>query len=102
MAQFQVFRDQRNPHGPLLLDLQSGLIAPLTTRVVAPLYPIESAPHSELRGLNPTFDVKGAHYVMLTTQLSGIPESDLGESIADLGHERQSILSALDLLFTGI
>jgi toxin CcdB len=40
--------------------------------------------------------------VLLTPQLAGISTKELGPPIADLSHDRQAIMAALDLLLTGI
>jgi toxin CcdB len=40
--------------------------------------------------------------VLLTPQLAGIFTKELGPPIADLSHDRQAIMAALDLLSTGI
>lgn len=44
----------------------------------------------------------GRDYLLLTPQLAGISAQELGPAIADLSSERQIIIAALDLLFTGI
>lgn len=76
---------------PLLLDVQSDLIAELGTHVVGPLCPAAAMTDRLLKTLTPVFEVEGEHYVMLTPQLVRIPERRLGTSVA-----------GLDLLITGI
>jgi hypothetical protein len=39
---------------------------------------------------------------MVTTQLAGIVARELGPLTLDLSGDRQTIIAALDLLFTGI
>jgi len=41
-------------------------------------------------------------YVLVTAQLAGIDVKELGPVIADLPAQRQAIMVALNLLFTGI
>jgi toxin CcdB len=102
MPQFSVHRDRKNPRGPYLLDVQSDLIAALSTRVVVPLYPARAFKGKTMSVLTPEFSISGKRYVMMTPQLAGIAISEIGEPLADLTPERQRILAALDMLITGI
>lgn len=101
MAQFSLYRNP-NPHTreeyPYLLDLQSGLMDRLSTRVVAPL----SFTGKPISHLCPVVEVEGQTMVVLTQQLAGIPKKQLGDPVADLSHYRGDMIAALDFLFTGI
>jgi len=55
-----------------------------------------------MQTLNPVCTVDGKPYVLITPQLAGIAAKELGSPIADLSGDRQAIIAALDLLFTGI
>ena len=105
MPQFDVYRNA-NPatraRVPYLLDVQSDLLEPLATRIVVPLCRPEVLGGKPAEGLNPAFEVGGRRLLMLTPELAGVPRRTLGERIANLAHERQSIIAALDLVFTGI
>lgn len=83
MAQFTVYRNA-NPDSqdayPLLLDVQSGLLASLTTRVVVPLCPASTITGDRIQTLMPLFDIAGQRYVMLTPQLAGIAKRQLGDT----------------------
>jgi hypothetical protein len=65
MPQFAVYRNP-NPETtadyPLLLDVQSDLIAELGTRVVVPLCPAEATKGKLLRTLTPGLEVAGEQY----------------------------------------
>ena len=100
--QFGVYRDRVNPKGPLLLDVQSDLIAQLTTRVVVPLYPLRNVTRQQMTSLTPTFTISGKRYLMQTPRLAGISVRDIGDQVGDLSDRRNDIVSAIDLLFTGI
>lgn len=52
--------------------------------------------------LNPQFKIKGAAVVMSTAELAGVAKRSLGDKIASLKNKRNEIITALDLLFTGI
>ncbi len=105
MAQFDVYRNP-NPATrnriPYLLDVQSDLLEPLATRVVAPLARPEVLPGKHAEGLTPAFEVEGRKVLMLTPELAGISRKALGERVTNLATERRTIVGALDLLITGI
>lgn len=105
MPQFSLYRNP-NPDTkaafPLLLDVQSDLIADLGTRVVIPLAPAAAMKGKLIKTLTPVFDVDGKPYVMLTPQLAGISKQQVGAKVADLAMHRDEIMAALDLLITGI
>jgi toxin CcdB len=106
MPQFTVYRNRNaatKARFPLLLDVQSGLLGELGTRVVIPLAPA-TAPtrRAALQTLTPLLTVDGKEYVALTPQLAGIASRELASPVADLSGQRSAILAALDLLFTGI
>jgi toxin CcdB len=102
MPQFGVYRDRQRPKGPLLLDVQSDLIADLGTRVVVPLVSAEQRRIASVEILMPEFKIEGKRYLMLTPQLAGIPTADLGEQVVSLRDHRDTIVKAIDLLITGI
>ncbi|SDH35040.1 CcdB family protein [Pseudomonas panipatensis] len=85
---------------PLLLDVQSDLLASLNTRVVIPLSRGKGL--SGISRLMPEVTVDGERLLLLTPQMAGIARRDLGEPVGSLAHLRQDIISAIDLLITGI
>ncbi len=105
MPQFAVYRNP-NPNTsanyPLLLDVQSDLMADIGTRVVVPLCPASAMQGQMLKTLTPVFKIEGEQYTMLTPQLAGIPEKNLGTPVADLAKYRDEMIAALDLLITSI
>lgn len=106
MSQFTVYRNRNGAtraRFPLLLDVQTGLLDELGTRVVIPLAPATAATRrAALQTLTPVLTVDGKDYVALTPQLAGIATRELGPPVADLTTARPAILAAIDLLFTGI
>ena len=104
MAQFDVYL---NPNAatrkliPYLLDVQADLLETLSTRVVVPLVLAEEMGLAA-KYLNPQFKVKGAAVVMSTAELAGVSNRSLGDKVASLKNKRDEIITALDLLFTGI
>ena len=104
MSQFGVYRNP-NPGTrdafPLLLHVQSDLIADLGTRVVVPLCPVSVMKGKLLETLTPVVEVSGEDYTMLTPQLAGVPKRSIGPWVADLARRRDAIVAALDMLVTG-
>jgi toxin CcdB len=105
MAQFDVYRDP-NPSTrvriPYLLDVQSDLLEPLATRVVVPLCKPGVLSGRPAERLNAAFEIEGRKVFMLTPQLAGVPRKLLAGRIDSLADQRQAIIGALDLAFTGI
>lgn len=105
MAQFAVYKNRNaatRGRFPLLLDIQSDLLEPLSTRVVVPLRPVVTARDVVMKQLAPILAIDGKRYVMLTPQLAGVSTRELGQSIGTVAAERATIIAALDLLITGI
>ena len=104
MPQFAVHRNRNaatRARYPLLLDVQSDLLAGMGTRVVVPLVLFSALGESALTTLAPALTIEGERYAALTPQLAGIAVNELGAVVADVSGERSSILAALDLLITG-
>ena len=105
MPQFAVYNNRNEVtrgRFPLLLDVQSDLLEPLNTRVVVPLSPVGTARASAMGALTPNLTAAGKEYIMLTPQLAGISVRELGAVVDTVSSERAKILSAIDLLITGI
>ncbi len=103
MAQFDVYEnpnEQSKKNFPYLLDLQSDLLDGLATRVVAPLAYV-SAKSRTVEYLQPKFRIKKKAVFLSTSELAGVPVQALGKFVTSLKEHRQSIISALDFLFTG-
>lgn len=103
MAQFDVYRNP-NPETstaiPYLLDIQSDLIDVLRTRVVVPLERCDSFQPAER--LSPVFTIENKQVAMATPELAGIHQKSLGVFVCSLSSERDAIIAALDLLFSGV
>jgi toxin CcdB len=101
MAQFDVYRNPTDARViPYLLDVQSDLLADVTTRVVVPLYHTKSFGRPARR-LNPVFEIEGHTVVMSTAELAGVLPSDLGPRVASLAQYYDEIRDALDFVFQG-
>lgn len=105
MAQFAVYKN-KNPRSktmyPLLVDAQADLLDDLQTRLMIPLTKAPALAKKPIARLTPRIDVDGEHYLLMTPQLAGIARSELGAIAGSVADQRDAIISALDLLITGV
>ncbi len=103
MAQFDAYRNTNAATCtaiPYLLDVQTDLLDLLKTRVVVPLE--ECSQFAAAQRLTPTFRIEGVTVMMSTPELAGIHARSLGGYVCSLADQRQEIMAALDMLFSGI
>jgi toxin CcdB len=105
MAQFDVYpnpsRISRAAY-PYLLDIQSSLLTDLATRIVIPLGNHAAFGGNSMQGLTPEITFNDQKLILLTPQISSVPEKHLRNPIGTLVHFRSQIIGALDLAITGI
>ena len=103
MNQFDVHRNpfpRSRERQPFLVVLQSDLISQsLDTVVVAPLEAAGGGKFADR--LNPAVTIDDRSFVLIAQELVTVRKSVLGAPRGSLGHERDHIIAALDLLFTG-
>lgn len=85
---------------PYLLDVQHAFWSDRPSRIVIPLV-ITSAIRPAPR-LNPMVTVRGDKFYLSPTEMFTISTKHLRNAVANLEAERYRIISALDLVFTGI
>jgi toxin CcdB len=102
MAQFDVHANPGSREYPFVVDLQADLLRDLATRVVAPLVPARKLGAGRIAVLNPTIDIAGKAYVVLTQEAAAVPRAALGPFALSLAHRRNDLIAALDLIFAGI
>ncbi len=85
---------------PFLVALQSDLLTRnLDTLVVAPLEPAASGTFADR--LNPQVEIEGSAFVVITQEIVTVRKSVLGRARASIASDRDKIIAALDMLFTG-
>ncbi len=99
MARFDVYRYSETV--PLVIDVQADLLSGLKTRAVIPLLAQAQAKQEHLPKLKPVIKVKGKNYVLMTTDIGTLRNSELKEPIDNLSDQRQTIVDAIDFLFQG-
>jgi len=103
MKQFDVVANpfaRSRERQPFLVTLQSDLLVrSLDTVVVAPLEPALSSTFADR--LNPRVEVEGQPFVLVTQEFVTVRKSVLGNVRGTIAGERDAVIAALDLLFTG-
>jgi toxin CcdB len=104
MAQFAVYLNKNLRSRwvfPLLVDVQTELLRDLETRVVIPLAKRTAFASFPLGILMPTVELEGEAYVLLTPQLAGVSQTELGALTGNVAAHSRAITGALDLLLRG-
>jgi toxin CcdB len=86
---------------PLLVDVQAELLRNLETRVVIPLVKGAAFTSYPLGLLMPTVEVEGESYLLVTPQLAGVSQWDLGAHTGSVAGHSRAIATALDILLRG-
>ncbi|NRB38094.1 MAG: CcdB family protein [Pseudomonadales bacterium] len=86
---------------PYFVDVQTGLIEDLNSRVVIPIAPAVDA-KSFPKNLCPIVEIKNKQFALLTHQITTVSASFLDCKEGSLLLNRDDIISALDFLLTGI
>jgi toxin CcdB len=83
-----------------LVSLQSDLLSRnLDTVVVAPLEPADTDTFADR--LNPRLDVDNEQFVLIAQELVTVRKAALGQPRGSVALDRDRIIAALDVLFTG-
>lgn len=105
MAQFDVYPNPSKAsraHYPYLVDIQSSLLTDLATRIVIPLGKHSALGSQSMRGLTPEISFDDQQLLLMTPQISSVPEKHLKSPVGSLSHFRDQIVGTLDLAITGI
>jgi len=97
MAQFDVHRLGDG----LVLDCQSDLLDHIDSRFVVPLARHEFVAIAARR-LNPSFDIEGQNYIMVTQQAAAVRRGELGPVVVSLADRSFDIADAIDVLLSGV
>lgn len=101
MARFDVYRNPRRSaaQAPYLLDVQCDWLR-TGLRVVVPL--VKPKYHGPpMKKLNPLVQVDGHDFIVSSSEIGSIPDTDLHKPVANLAADREVLVAALDFLFKG-
>ena len=101
--QCEVHRNSGDEGGaiPFLIDVQADLLSDLDTRVVVPLVRRAAFGRPASR-LHPIFSIHGEQLVMVTHLMAAVRRGSLGTVVASLNDKRDVIVSAIDVLWSGV
>ena len=86
---------------PLLVDVQGELLRDLETRVVIPLIKSAAFTSFPLGLVMPAVEIEGESYVLVTPQLAGVSQWDLGPHTGSVAAHSHAIFTAMDILLRG-
>ncbi len=95
------FDDYRLTDQTLVVLLQNDIVDVFRTQLVAPLISPKKA-GQPIRGLNPIIRIEQKDHILMAQLVATAPITELGRFIATASHQRDDIIHALDLLFTGV
>jgi toxin CcdB len=104
MPQFDVYRNansETNARIPFLVDVQADLFEELKTRVVIPLAKAPELTDFPMTYLAPMVTFDGSGYLLLTQQLAGISQAELGPHAGTLANQQRAITGAIEFLIRG-
>lgn len=104
MGQFTLYKNESPASKavyPFFIDIQHELLSDLNTRVVIPLSPFKLVDQS-LERLTPIIQLNQIDYVLMTHLLTSISKKHLSESVISVESHRDTIMSAIDMLVSGI
>lgn len=107
MAQFDVYRNSGKYSGivPFVVDVQSDILSNFDSRVVIPLQSADFIRNENIQiisRLNPVFSVCDTEVILATQQMAAVHIRELGKKVDSLESMRLEIISALDVLTSGI
>jgi len=105
MAQFDVYPNPSKTSKaryPYLVDIQSSLLSELATRIIIPLGERSAFGGEAMQGLTPEISFADQELLLITPQISSVPEKHLKSPVGSLSHFRDQIVGALDMAITGI
>ena len=101
--QFDVFVNPstRGTEGrPYVVVVQANILRALHQRLVSPL--VVENELKPLGRLNPAFEIEGRRVYLQPLELAALPTRSLQKHVANLEEFRYQIISAIDLVITGI
>jgi len=93
--------DDASGQMPYLLDVQASLLSDLQTCVVVPLVRAESFGRPATR-LHPRFTIAGHRLVVAIHLAAAVRRQALGTTVASLLDQRDIVISAIDVLWSGV
>lgn len=104
MAQLDVYANPDRESArfmPYVVEIQSDLLSGLSSAMVIPLAVADRMGNQPILRLNPKIEVEGHPLIARTQDMAAVPRRLLRNPVTHLTGQRDALLAALDLLFTG-
>ena len=105
MAQFDVYVNPQpasRAFVPYLLDIQSGLLDQLPTRLVMPLSRVGADQSRWPANLCPSVEMDGESLTLMPHLAAPVAARLLTRPVASLGHRASEVSAALDVVLSGV
>ncbi|EBW6041025.1 type II toxin-antitoxin system toxin CcdB, partial [Salmonella enterica subsp. enterica serovar Oranienburg] len=99
--QFKVYTCKRESRYRLFVDVQSDIIDTPGRRMAVPLVSARLLSDKVPRDLYPVMHIGDEPYRLLTTDMTSVPATVIGEEVADLSLRANDIKNAINLMFRG-
>ena len=103
--QFGVYENtdkDTNKAYPYFMDVQTGLLDALNSRVVIPLTPVKNVNKEYPKNLCPIIQIQGRDFALLTHQITSVPTNLLKKKALSAESNRNEVVAAIDFVVTGI
>jgi len=94
--------ENSNESYPYFVDIQNALLSDLNTRLVIPLSSHSTLKNTDAKKLCPVITIEEKSFVLLTHQMTSVPKSILRTKVISLKDFRYEIISAIDMIISGI
>jgi len=105
MKQFTLYKNENKNSKkayPYFVSVQCDLLDDLNSRIVIPLSATETLNNLNAKKLCPIIEIDEGSFILLTHQMTSVPDTALKKEVTSLEHYRYDIMGAIDLLLTGI
>ncbi len=100
--QFIVYEYKRASHYKMFVDVQSDIVDTPGRRMVIPLIESHKLSEKVSHSLFPVVNINGNDYRVMTTELTSVAETVMGDISADIIADTDSIKNAINLMFWGV
>lgn len=99
MARFDVYRFSAEV--PFVVEVQADILSHLESVVVVPLLQAGEEQAAGITRICPTVRFLDDDYVLIGTDIAGIPRKILGAKVGSIADQRGVVVDALDFLMQG-
>ena len=86
---------------PYLMDIQSGSVSILGTRIVVPIRKAANFIDKTISKIHISIEIKNIEYTAFISEMAAVPTGMIGSTVTNGAIKRTEIIASIDLLFTG-